>query len=142
MSLNKVTGEMFQYQTPATLNQATPVQDTWYTLLDVKDARLYAAACNIEDANETVDVELTVDGVPYVVNPEVLVHSTTYLLHVTMDAITRTITLGLDSAANYNRYKTFQVEGHTMLIRLRQTSNAGACGNLTAIAQYGVLKRA
>ena len=129
---------MFEYQAPATLNQAAPVQNTWYILLDTTaNCRVYAAAVNVEDADETLELRATVDGQIYVAEARVATHSTTYHAHKSLNAIARVAAIGLNSGLTTEGL-TFLVEGHSVKVELRKTTAAGA-GNLTGIVVYGVL---
>ena len=130
---------IYEYQTPATLNQAAPVQNTWYTILDTTThCRIYEIAVNIEDANETLEIQVTIDGQTIGATAKAATHSTTYYVYRESDAINRVNTLILDNALTKS-IRAFQLEGHSVKVEVRKTTAAGA-GNLTGIVTYGVLK--
>lgn len=57
------TFEVPKHQADATLSQAAPVQNTWYTVLDTaKNVRIYGLGVSIAVANETIETRVTVDG--------------------------------------------------------------------------------
>ncbi len=130
---------IFEQQAPATLNKAVPVQNTWNQLLPATEScRVYALGINIEDANETLQVRITIDGIISTFIDITATHSTPYFIRREMNAITRT--------AGYAEQTTpvmtaFLCEGKSVSIEIRKTTAAGA-GNLTAICEYGVLKDA
>lgn len=129
---------MFEYQPPAVINQAAPVQNTWYTLLEATDyVRVYQVAANIEDTNETLEVEVVIDGETLPGVPFAATHSTVYYAYVDPDAINRVDGVGLNTP-HTGIYRAFMIEGHNVRIRVRKTTAAGV-GNLTAIAIWGVL---
>jgi hypothetical protein len=55
--------QVFQHQASATLSQASPAQNTWYTILDTtKNCRLYAVLVVIATTGEDLEVRITIDG--------------------------------------------------------------------------------
>ena len=82
---------MFEYQAPAVLNQAAPVQNTWYTILDTTpNVRIYDIVINVEDVDESLDVRVTIDGEILPMGSVVAaIHSTNYAVHRYPDAITQ-----------------------------------------------------
>ena len=131
-----------EYQAPVALNQATPVQDTWYEILAATDnVRVYHIYVNVEDANETLDVRLTIDG-EVLVGANACTESISYSMDIFGDAITRTDSLEFDKVPNdYVKMRAFMIEGKSVKVEVRKTTNAGA-GNLTGIVMYGVLASA
>jgi len=127
---------MFELQEHTTLKQEAPVQNTWYELLPATElCRVYAAGINVEGANETLQVRITIDGKVSTPLDITCNHSTTYHILRLLDAITQVVT--------YNGISTviqaFLCEGKNVKIEVRKTTAAGA-GNLTGICVYGVLK--
>ena len=141
MSLSIASKAMFEFQTPATLNQAAPVQNTWYTILDTtKNVRIYDIAVNVEDTNETLEVQVTIDGQTIGANDEACTHSTQYFALMKLEAISRVCEMILVSEAVHDdAFKSFVLEGKSVKVEVRKTTAAGA-GNLTGIVAYGVLK--
>lgn len=131
---------MFEYQAPATLNQAGPVQNTWYTILDTTAyVRVYDASINIEDTDETLEIQFTVDGQTMPATPVACTHSTKYECYLETEPITRVARINLVAGAPARRKPSFIIEGHSVKIEVRKTTAAGA-GNLTGIISYGILK--
>ena len=131
--------EMFEYQAPATLNQASPVQNTWYDILATTGkVKIYQISVNIEDANEDLEVQAVIDGQTVPAVSWTATHSTNYYIRFSTSAIARTINLYGDTNAGI-LYQVFGLEGHSVRIRVRKTS-ANGTGNLTGVVSYGVLK--
>ena len=130
---------VFEYQAPAVLNQAAPIQNDWYVLLPTTlNCRVYKAVVNIEDTNETVEMEINIDGQTIQGNGFALVHSTSYYAVIEPNAITRIDLVDLFNDANIIRFLSFLCEGRSVQIRVRKTTAAGV-GNLTGIVTYGIL---
>jgi hypothetical protein len=131
---------MFEYQAPAILNQAAPIQNTWYTLLDTTpNARIYGIGVNIEDANETLELRITVDS-QILLSTKAATHSTTYTIKNEYNAVTRTVVLIADTNQSQLALGiTFICEGHSVKIEIRKTTATGA-GNLMGVVSYGVKK--
>jgi len=56
----------FTHMPAATLNQAAPVQNTWYTVLDTtKDGYIHSIGFSVATTDEDLEVKLTVDGQTY-----------------------------------------------------------------------------
>lgn len=123
-------------QADAELNQAAPVQNTWYTILEQSNCRLYRVAVNIEDTNETLEVRFTVDDQTTTPVGVACNHSTTYHVYISADAINRNILTNLDTSAANIRF-AFLIEGKNVKVEVRKTTAAGA-GNLTGVALYGI----
>ena len=141
MSLELGQPMMFEYQTPATLNQAAPVQNTWYTILDTtKNCRVYAIAVNIEDTNETLECQVTIDGETMAGYAQSATHSTAYFGRIYPEPIARLDYMSLDTLAETRAGNLgFLIEGKSIKVEVRKTTAAGA-GNLTGIVTYGILK--
>ena len=128
---------MFEWQAPATLNQAAPVQNTWYVLLaETANCRVYDIGVNVEDANETVECRITIDGQAMTPLPAALSHSTEYWVGINIAPITRVAQSKI--TGNEPDYRGWVCEGHTVKIEVRKTTATGA-GNLTGCATYGVM---
>jgi len=131
-----------EYQEPAVLNQAGPVQNTWYEILPATDnARIYQIYVNIEDDDETLEVRMTIDG-EVLVGSNACTQSVSYSMDIFGDAITRTDSLEFDKVpADYVKMRAFLIEGKSVKIEVRKTTAAGS-GNLTGIVMYGVIASA
>jgi len=131
---------MFEYQAPATLNQASPVQNTWYTILDATaNARVYGISVNVEDADETLELKITRDG-QTLTGSVAATHSSSYEAHLRVRGINRDVTVVLQTTT-IAEYKAFLIEGLSIKVEIRKTTATGA-GNLTGAVDYGVLKDA
>lgn len=129
---------MFTFQPPATLNQVAPVQNTWYDILPATaNCRVYEIVTNIEDADETVQVQVLIDGVTIPANPLASTHSTTYLWYRNPNAVGVALYVrNTSTATSYTQ--AFLFEGRSVQIQARKTTANGA-GNLTGMVVYGVL---
>ena len=138
MALETPTSSGYVYQAPAVLNQAAPVQSTFYDILPAtSNVRVYSIAVNIEDTNETLQVQAIVDGETITGTPAVCTHSTTYYAYRTLNAINRTDHLNLGTSYTVG-ILGFIVEGASVQIQVQKTT-AGGVGNLTGIVTYGRL---
>ena len=131
MSYELNNGHIYEYQTPATLNQAAPVQNTWYTLLDTTtNARIYEIAINIEDDNETLEVQATIDGETMQAVSLAANHSTEHWCYKRASAIGQNDAIAITSTDALNKQAAFILEGKSVKIEVRKTTAAGA-GSLT-----------
>ena len=127
--------EIWELQPPVVLNQAGPVNGTYYPLLPATElCRVYNVAINIEDTNETLRVRAIIDGQTSNDQNIVCNHSTTYNVIKRLDAISRQWVMYAET--NFNR-KAFMIEGRNVEIQVGKFTAAGV-GNLTAVALYGV----
>ena len=130
---------VFQYQAPATLNQAAPVQNTWYTILNnTPNCRVYNVSVNVEDTNETLQLRVEVDGQVYNSVGVACTHSTLYYPYHFPDSINLGASIGLTATVGDMQRRAFVVEGRNIKIQVRKTTATGA-GNLTGLVSYGVL---
>jgi hypothetical protein len=117
------------------LNQAAPVQNTWYTILDTTtDVMIYDITVNVEDANETLEVRLTIDSEMYT-GSIAATHSTEYEVAMRTAAITRSTYLEINGGVDWEPYNAFTVIALSVKVEVRKTTAAGA-GNLTGIVNY------
>lgn len=136
--------QIYEYQAPAVLNQAAPVNGTFYDILAATaNVRVMRIAVNVEDANEDLEVQAIVDGETIAAVAETATHSTTYFAFQSPDAVARTDRLALATATSTVRASmpSHLFDGKSVQVQVRKTSANGA-GNLTGIVQYGVLKDA
>lgn len=135
--------QIWEYQAPAVLNQAAPVQNTWYTLLDTtSNCRILEVVVNVEDANETLEVKITIDGETIQADDLAATHSTDYYAYIYNSGVTRLdyvklIAYATEMPAAKN---AFMIEGRSIKIEIRKTTATGA-GNLTGICTYAVKTR-
>ena len=130
---------IYVYQAPAVLNQAAPVNGTYYQIMaPTADVRVYQIHVNVEDANETLQVRITLDGEVLVSDQLAATHSTSYGVDMHSDAITRTDGLEFDPVpTHFGKYRSYLVEGALVEVEVRKVTALGA-GNLTGIVTYGV----
>ena len=126
---------MWERQALATLNQAAPVQNTYYDILPVTtDVRVYDLGLNVEDTNETIGDRLTVDGV-VITGTIAATHSTKYESSIRSDPINRGMFMEINGGANWEPYRAFITEGKSVQYEFRKTTAAGV-GNLTGVVNY------
>jgi len=132
--------QVYEYQPPAVLNQAAPVQNDWYDLLPVtRNCRVKQIHVNIEDNDETLEVRMTIDG-EVMTGSNACTHSTNYPVGVHADAELMTDVLEFDTTpTHFGKYRSFLKEGKSIQIEVRKTTAAGT-GNLTGIVTFGVKK--
>lgn len=138
MKLEQTSRQIYEYQPPATLDQAAPVQNTWYTILNTThNIQVLVIAVNIEDTNEDLEVQVTVDGETIAGYGVTATHSTSYYAYFLPSAIS-----GIDQLSLANTSANIKhplLTGKSVKIEVRKTTAAGA-GNLTGIVIYEQLK--
>lgn len=129
---------MFQYQDPAFLAQDNPDQNTWYEILSLTTyARIYDTIIHIADTNETLEIRITIDGVPHLgVRPATACINYRCLIRGDASAQAVEIITDPESLPNSTRMPAFLAEGHEITIELRKTTNAGV-GTLSGVTRYG-----
>lgn len=109
---------------------ATPVVavvNTWYTVLDQLNTRVIVIGYRITVANETIELETTVDGVTEVMafaalanTNYMIINEASPLIATQLSTTTRAVDRGI----------VFLFEGRDVRIRIRKTTNLGG-GTLT-----------
>jgi len=125
-----VTAMSFEHKDIALLDQATPVQNTWYTVLDtVHNVKVFGLAAGVADTGETIEMRITVDG-GTITGSQVAVAGTSYRVHpyLLMTGITLTFSSSVLINSNMCEARSFKVE-------VRKTTANGA-GNLKAAVCY------
>ena len=120
--------KVFEHQPDAVLNQPSPDQNKWYTVLEAQRARIYAIVSWIEDVDETLEFRLTIDGNVYI-GSRPGVAWTEYWVHK------RSTAEGQLEAAIEARSAGFPgpyLEGRNVKFEARKTTAAGT-GNLVVI---------
>lgn len=124
-----------QHQADAVLNQAAPVQNTWYTVLAVtEDVRIIIAEAHILVANEDLQMRITIDGNVILFEKPNAAFGTFYTAQPSpgyadygdLDVVTVALN------------RAFLYEGQSVLIELRKTSANGA-GNLCSRVKWARL---
>lgn len=130
-----------EMQVPATsslglLDQANPVQNTWYTVLSItgRSGLLLFGGAGIATTNETLEYEVTIDGHLYATLGFAATAGTTAEAYCRAHALSQVLEINLDTTS-----KTFSRLDlpfkNSVLVRLRKTTAAGA-GDLRGIAAY------
>ena len=138
---------LFEYQAPATLTQAAPVQNTWYYILGtaatpVKNVKIYKIAVSVATANETLELQGILDGETIAAMAKAATFGNIYFAFNRLNGSALTDNFELDDTVAANRYHAgLFLEAKEARIMVRKTTATGA-GTLTGICQYGMLKRA
>ena len=121
-------------QADATIDQANPVQNTWYTVLATTlNVELDQFSMQVADTGETLAVEWTVDGIVLTMNQAATAGSQ-YMVHKGANQDTLTITAS--ATAQYGASSRYApLKCRSLKIRVRKTTAAGV-GNISARAMY------
>jgi hypothetical protein len=122
-------------QADATLDQAAPVQNTYYTVLDTKkNVRIISAALVALGVAETVQLRFTIDGITHEseVSDGVLAWQTAHLVRHT------TTLFKLYQADPTSKNVPFLIEARSVKIEARKTTANGA-GNLQGKVKWQYL---
>lgn len=127
---NFVTTASFAHKEVALLDQAAPVQNTWYTVLDtVYNVKVFGMAIKVADTGETVEVKITVDG-HTITGSGAANANTDYKVLINTLSTGNAIILSSSALINAN-----QLEGRSFKVEVRKTTAAGA-GNLLASVSH------
>ena len=123
----------------ATIDQAPPVQNTWYTVLDTVIAgRLIYLSMkhdNTDSSALTINMRVTIDGVTLTAAADAAgVDNTTYYFYVdpTSDALLSTTTV-------FNAGYYEDVRGNSIKVEVRMTGVPGTAEHLYGYIQYEVM---
>lgn len=123
-----------KHQADAVLNQAAPVQNTWYTILDTtKNAVLYLILVLVADTDETLECRITVDG-NALVDSIAATADTVYCMKLDSTTITGDTYVLHVTAGNVMEQSA--MEGRSVKVEVRKTTATGA-GNLKGRVVYG-----
>jgi hypothetical protein len=119
-----------ELQADAILNQAAPVQNTWYTVLDTtENVRVLNILFTVGVPNEDVEVELTIDGRTFVAGQAPATGASIYYF-VLADSVLATMDFGFNTelAATVPTWvlRPFLIECRSLRVRIRKTSANGA----------------
>jgi len=121
----------FEHQADATLTQANPVQNQWYTILDTTlKACLYFIAAHIATTSETIEVRLTIDG-NVITRATALTADTWYALY-----LNATGSLNFDTDLSLMVAARTALIGRSVKVEVRKTTNNGT-GTLYGRVSYG-----
>lgn len=127
MVLDVVTLEV---QPDASIVQSSPVQNTWYTVVDIIGSiRLSGIAVSIADTNETLEVKLTMDGNSYT-GSIAATAGTSYRVIPYVYAPGTGLLLTSSTIINSNI-----LESKSLKVEVRKTTEAGT-GDMSATVQY------
>ena len=127
--------KVFQHQPDAVLDQATPVQNTWYTILETTNARINQISITIQDTGEDLEAQITRDGeLDPCVGAVAVVAGAVHRAYIgNYPGGSRTVvgpSGGAQLAMNSNSF-----EARSVKIQVRKTTAAGT-GNLQASVDY------
>lgn len=122
-------------QPSAILNQANPVQNTWYTILDTTgDLEIFLVAIAIITTGETLECRLTIDGViPNIISGLAAVAGTTYPVAIYHDHTGMWLDATVSNSLILRNGQTLRCRAFKA--EVRKTTNAGA-GNLRGAVSY------
>ena len=135
--------EIFEYQAPSTLvvPGGTVVQDTFYTIIDEVNCRVYGVTVQVSIAGEDLEVEAVVDGQTITGIAAAAVAGTNMIVYHFDSAVTQNDHLNIVARGEPTARPTMLLEGRSVLIRVTKRTNNGA-GALTGIARWGQKKNA
>jgi len=122
---------------PARIDQAAPVQNTWYTVLDTTlNVIVYTISVRVETTGETLEARITADGNVYTTSIAAVAATTYWIIAQHPEPnlpVTASDYSGVSCAAQYFTH----IEARSIKVEVRKTTAAGA-GNLRARVNYGV----
>ena len=126
---------VFEHQPNAILNQAAPVQDTWYTILEDTNVKINAIAISVAATGEDLEVQITRDGELNPCSVAVAVaaaatHRAYILTYANGSRVVIGAAGGLGLSMNQSSF-----EARSVKIEVRKTTAAGA-GNLQASVDW------
>jgi hypothetical protein len=121
----------------ASVTQASPAQNTWYTILDTAmDIRIYAITVKVSTTGETLQCRLTIDGNTWWDQDITGTANTNYWEYKDNDPSAAS---DMKESATYvaPAYQN-PLDGHSVKVEVRKTTANGS-GNLLGRVTYGVL---
>lgn len=124
----------WRYQEVAWIAQAAAVQNTWYVVLAATGVYTYLhhVAINMTANNETLEIEVTIDGRVIVTQVAAVAGNIYQLMFNSNPSIVNDFSLQGEHIRN-----TLQLEGHNVQIRARKTTVVGA-GTLNCKCQFAI----
>lgn len=131
VSLDRATKRLtFQEQTDATLSQANPVQNQWYTVLALsRECKILVVTVLVWVADETLEVRITMDG-KVLTGTVNATHTTYYYVHHQLYASALIVDANIFLLGHYT-----SLEGREVKVEVRKTTANGA-GTLDARVVY------
>ena len=121
-----------EHKPGAYLNQNSPVQNTWYTVLDTtRNVRIIHIGYRVNTTGETLEMRLTLDGNVFSNTINATAGSWYY---VALDSLsTSSLHINLTSEMMPNR--TFLAEARSAKLEIRKTTASGT-GSIQVYVQY------
>ena len=125
----------WRYQEVAWIAQAAAVQNTWYVVLAATGVYTYLhhVAINMTANNETLEIEVTIDGRVIVTQVAAVAGNIYQLMFNSNPSIVNDFSLPLQR----DDYTPIELEGHNVQIRARKTTVVGA-GTLNCKCQFAI----
>ena len=124
-----------ELQACATLNQAAPVQNTWYPILaTTRNVRVYGVVVKVADTGEDLQIKLTVDGVELASSANLVAAANTGYYVYLLPYVTGCFIQHDDNASG--KARAFLMEGRSVKVEVRKVTANGA-GNLQGCVVYG-----
>jgi hypothetical protein len=115
----------------AKLNQALPVQNTWYTVADLKNVALNNSIAHVvQTTGETVQLEVTLDDETAIVGSQGNTAGTGYNAYVVVGG-----DLWLNMTDGYGNLGAWLIYCKSVKVRIRKTT-ANGTGNLKCSVYY------
>ena len=134
--------QIFEYQPPVLIDQAAPVQNTWYPFAEIINARIYAIIIGIADTGEDLECMAVIDGET--------IPGIGFGTAANNDSIVLKSPSGLAQAAFFSmqahdvsaeeRTGAYLIEGKSIVASIRKTTAAGV-GDLRGIIMWGQKQR-
>jgi hypothetical protein len=123
-----------EHQAVATLDQAAPVNGTFYTVLDTtQNCRILIFAAEIATTGETIEGKITIDGNAITVTAAAFPADTPYWCIISADPGVGTFGPYWNNAQQPQ--KAWLIEGRSVKLEVKKTTAAGV-GNLKGLAVY------
>ena len=135
---NIIYKPIFELQNNALLNQALPVQNTYYTVLDTTNyIKLYGISILVADTGETLNARVTFDKQTLISSNIAANANTPYYMKRYQSETGEGC--AWDGGLSYITQSLVLYEAYSAKVEVRKTSAAGN-GNLKASVVYGVMK--
>lgn len=129
-SLDKSNG-VFKHQPMTELDQDTPVQNTWYTVVDKQNCNIYFVTVRVNDTGETLEFKATIDGVVYTGSQAALA-TTWYYLYKSAISTAALLT----STSQFNFMWNDSLSCRAFKLEVRKTTASGT-GTLKVKVDFG-----
>lgn len=122
---------VWDWKNVALLEQANPVQNTWYEVLNITTyAKIYYIGYTVADTNETLEIELTINGKTETLT-QAAIAGTVYKFFYGQSSVQLDHFVSATGTIGY----MLNLEGRGILIRIRKTTAAGN-GILSCAVKY------